>query len=128
MQDILLPFPLAKVDLIMSKANNNGFMLLEMIICLSVISMMVVISLPIINQLNLERKIIEDRIDIHHSLYNEIQIVEIKDLPLVKTERKNNLIVELSIIIDDDLIIGQGVWTNERNQVETANAYFKIQD
>ena len=112
----------------MSKMNNDGFMLLEMIICLSVISMMVVISLPIINQLNLERKIIEDRIDIHHSLYNEVQIVEIKDLPLVKTERKNNLIVELSITIDDDLIIGQGVWTNERNQVETANAYFKIQE
>lgn len=109
----------------MLKGNETGFILLEMMICLALISIMVSICIPIIHQLKLEQIVLTNRVEVHHQLYNQVQTVELEELPISTVVEINKLEIELEIYSEHDLIIGQGVWTNEKKHLEEALVYFQ---
>lgn len=96
-----------------------------MIICLALTTMMVGVCLPIINQVRLEQKIIENRTDIHHYLYNQIQLINHNNLPMTTAAEIDRALVTIKFYHQDDLIVGQGVWQNAKDQSEQVFVYFK---
>ncbi|WP_440895844.1 prepilin-type N-terminal cleavage/methylation domain-containing protein [Amphibacillus sp. Q70] len=109
----------------MLKTNNKGFILLEMIVSLALLTMLTSILVPIMIQLKLEQTVLVDRIEIYHNLYNTIQTIEAEQLPMTDTEKVADIEIKLEFYLENDLIIGQGVWINAKEQAEQATVYFQ---
>lgn len=109
----------------MLKTNNKGFILLEMIVSLALLTMITSILVPIMLQLKLEQTVLVDRIDIYHDLYNTVQTIEVEQLPDITTKKINDIDIKLEFYFEDDLLIGQGVWINAKEQAEQATVYFQ---
>ncbi|HHU19496.1 MAG TPA: hypothetical protein GXZ58_04515 [Bacilli bacterium] len=109
----------------MFKINEEGFLLIEMLICLALTTMMVTICLPIINQLKLEQKIIANRVDVYHYLYNEIQMIDLDQLPVSEITEVDTIALKMIFYQENDLIVGQGDWKNVKDQFEQVFVYFK---
>ena len=109
----------------MFKINEEGFLLIEMLICLALTTMMVTVCLPIINQLKLEQKIIANRVDVYHYLYNEIQMIALDQLPVSETTEVDTIHLKMKFYQENDLIVGQGDWKNVKDQFEQVFVYFK---
>lgn len=110
------------------ETNERGFILVEMIVCLALTAMMVGVCLPIINQVRLEQRIIGNRTDIQHYLYNQIQLIDHNTLPMTHVAEIDNVVITLNFYDQDDLIVGQGVWQNAKDQSEQVYVYFKNQN
>lgn len=118
-------FHLVKEDAIMSKSNEEGFVLLEITICLALLTLLSSIIIPIMIQLKTEQMILSQRLEIYHYLHNMVQTIETDELPYSDSQRLETIDLDIEIYLENDLIIAQGVWMNAKEQSEQAAVYFQ---
>jgi len=109
----------------MQNSNQDGFILIEIIVSLAILTLLSSIIIPIMIHLKIEQTILSQRLDIYHHLHNVVQTIETDELPYSDRQMLDTIDLEIEIYIENDLIIGQGVWMNAKEQSEQAIVYFQ---
>ena len=113
-----------KEEVTMLKTNESGYVLLEMIVCLALTTLLISICVPIIIHIKTELIVLSDRTDVYHYLYNDIQSLNQEQLPITKTKQIRSTTANFSFYLDDDLIVGRGVWVNAKERTEQIYVYY----
>ncbi|MBU5594775.1 prepilin-type N-terminal cleavage/methylation domain-containing protein [Amphibacillus sp. MSJ-3] len=109
----------------MLKMNDKGFFLIEMMISLAILTMMTGVLIPIMLQLKIEQMVLINRLDSYHYLYNTVQTIDPDYLPYTDTTNINGITVKQEFYLENDLIVGKGVWVNAKEEADEATVYFK---
>ncbi|MCT2537550.1 hypothetical protein NC661_01185 [Aquibacillus koreensis] len=107
------------------KQNDNGFVMSEIIASFSIFLTIMLTFTPIMYQIVMEEKLMEDRRNLQSLLHDELQIVLSSDqgLPLQEKQTISSTLVTFTFTIETKYIKGCVRWDNEKQTQEKICLY-----